>query len=161
MKTRTRCWKCQELGHIERDCPSSRPSTRPDPSRPKANFFASFGGGSSTEHFMTMHVWATAELFVGVQMAGHEALVDTAAEDGVIGKKSLDRLTFALEKFGLRPFPVANAVAVQCSGIGGKSTVLGQVDVPVGLAGINGLLRLTVLDDTDTFTVPALLPINM
>ena len=45
-------------------------------------------------------------------------------------------------------------------GIGGAAPVQRLVDVPVGVAGINAVIRFTVLSDSDEFQVPPLLPIS-
>ena len=49
-----------------------------------------------------------------------------------------------------------------CSGIGGSGKWLGITEVPCGVAGVNGILKLTVLkDDPPQHTIPLLLPINL
>ena len=96
------------------------------------------------------------ESFVGISTHPNEGVVDTAAQDGLIGKASLLQLAQALREKGLqyRWNPKKKA---QASGVGGRAEVIGVAEVPVGIAGVNGLMELTVVTDN----VPLLLPIKM
>ena len=97
------------------------------------------------------------EPFVGICTSPNEGVVDTAAQDGLIGKASLLQLAQALREKGLqyRWNPKKKA---QASGVGGRAEVIGVAEVPVGIAGVNnGLMELTVVTDN----VPLLLPIKM
>ncbi|CAE7781277.1 Top3a [Symbiodinium sp. CCMP2456] len=75
---------------------------------------------------------------------------------GLIGKASLLQLAQALREKGLqyRWNPKKKA---QASGVGGRAEVIGVAEVPVGIAGVNGLMEPTVVTDN----VPLLLPIKM
>ncbi|OLP86862.1 DNA topoisomerase 3-alpha [Symbiodinium microadriaticum] len=94
--------------------------------------------------------------FVGVTTVSGEGIVDTAAQDGLIGKAALLQLTETLRGFGLQ-IRWNHAKKAQASGVGGKAKVLGIAELPIGLAGINGLLEVTVVQDN----VPLLLPIKL
>ena len=99
-------------------------------------------------------------IFSSVQCHPEEALVDTAAEEAVIGNRAMDRLQDALKKKGLQPVWLDSSQPKPgAGGIGGAATVVGVVNVPIGVAGVNGVLKFTVLQDTDAFQTPGLLPI--
>ncbi|CAE7780767.1 unnamed protein product, partial [Symbiodinium microadriaticum] len=86
-------------------------------------------------------------------------LVDSAAEEGVIGSGAFARLKDALKQQGLRPIQV-RVPAGACAGIGGNAQVLGIWDVPIGVCQTNGLLRVTEVQDVDGFETPLLLPVS-
>ena len=106
-----------------------------------------------TEHQLE---YEPAPVFVGVVTGAHEGVVDTAAQDGLIGKAALLRLAESLRKHGLQ-FKWNTEKKAQACGVGGKATVLGIAEVPIGIAGVNGLIELTVVTDN----VPLLLPIKL
>ena len=86
--------------------------------------------------------------------------MDTAAEDAVVGERAMAKLETELRRHGLQVVSVPAINAVPCAGIGGQARIQRIVDAPVGVAGIHGLLRFTVLADTDKFQTPPLLPIS-
>eukprot|EP00913_Durusdinium_trenchii_P034108 g31923.t1 len=177
LKSRTRCFKCNQLGHMSRECPE----------RNKQNFFVSTGPSlGSNRIYMTVrsdyqaivdeHIQdydieprvgiglapdATKKLaiYAGVVTEGYEAIVDTAAEEGVIGSKAMSRLRQCLSRFGLTPVPASGA-SVNCAGIGGSAKIGGIYDIPIGVAKTNGLLRVTEIIDEGSFETPFLLPIS-
>ena len=69
-------------------------------------------------------------------------------------------LEVELRRHGLQVVSVPAQDAIPCAGIGGQAKIKRIVDAPVGVAGIHGLLRFTVLADTDKFQTPPLLPIS-
>lgn len=77
--------------------------------------------------------------FAGARTDAHEAIIDTAAEEAVVGPGSLARLRTALARYGLRPVAAAGAT-VSCSGIGGSAKINGVWDIPLGVARTIGLL---------------------
>ncbi|CAE7818610.1 RE1 [Symbiodinium sp. CCMP2592] len=96
---------------------------------------------------------ASPDSFIGVVTSSTEGIVDTA--DGLIGKPAMLRLTEALRSRGLKIR--WNGKRAQATGVGGKATVIGVVEAPVGIAGINGLLEMTVVQED----IPMLLPIKL
>ena len=98
-------------------------------------------------------------VFAGVQTQGHEAVVDTAAEEAVIGSTAMLRLREQLAQHGLQPVQASGAT-VTCAGIGGSAKIVGVFDIPVGVASTNGLLRVTEITDEGSFKTPFLLPIS-
>ncbi|CAJ1458908.1 unnamed protein product [Effrenium voratum] len=89
-----------------------------------------------------------------------EALVDTAAEDAVIGSNAMNRLRGSLRAMGLRAIPATGVELPGAGGIGGAAVVQSMMDVPIGVAGHNCILRFTVLKDTGEFETPPLLPVS-
>ncbi|CAE7437016.1 RE1 [Symbiodinium sp. CCMP2592] len=96
------------------------------------------------------------ESFVGVSTRAGEGIVDTAAQDGLVGKAALLELTSVLREYGLQ-IKWNHHKQAQASGVGGRAKVVGIAEIPVGLAGVNGLLEATVVQEN----IPLLLPIRM
>ena len=98
---------------------------------------------------------ASSSVFLGVTHERGEAVVDTAAEDGVIGLQSFENLKEILAEKGLQPIEVGES-HFSCNGIGGEAKIMGTWDIPLGIAKINGVLRTTVLEAD----IPFLLPVS-
>ena len=79
-----------------------------------------------------------------------EVLWDTGAQEGLVGKQQLDTWCELLAEHGLQEKPES------ASGIGAATQPIGVVNVPVGLAGCNGIIRFTVVEQD----VPPLLPVG-
>ena len=77
--------------------------------------------------------------------ADHQALVDTCAQEGLIGKPALLRLCDALRAQGLRCLWLNKPAAAR--GIGGSAKTVGVVELPLGLAGVSGVLEATVVSE--------------
>ena len=99
------------------------------------------------------------EIFAGVKTDGCEAVVDTAAEEAVIGSRAIQRLREVLARHGLTPVE-APGTTVSCCGIGGNAKIVGIYDIPIGVAKCNSLLRATEIADEGSFETPFLLPIS-
>lgn len=160
--SRVRCFRCDEVGHISRDCPhrdQAASSTTP-PSKPGKQFVVHSGVPSQRpQQFMMTS--QQIHVFAGIRCSDHEALVDTAAEDAVIGSTAMRRLEAALRHVGLQPLPVSPGTPVPgAGGIGGSAVVERLLEVPVGVAKINSILRFTVLKDTEDSQIPPLLPVS-
>ena len=89
--------------------------------------------------------------FSGIEVDPGESLADTAAQSGII-----DVRIALFHKFGLKPrvIPGDN----QAVGIGGKAKVLGKVEMPSGMGGVNGIVKYTVVDSPG---VPPLTPVSL
>eukprot|EP00435_Cladocopium_sp_Y103_P054062 s621_g17.t1 len=155
LMSRTRCFSCGQLGHISKECPKRAQEST-------ANFFVC-QGSSGNQNKIYVNISEAKEkkfsVYAGVQTSGHEAVVDTAAEEAVIGSAAMARLRQCLEGYGLQPAPAPGAT-VTCAGIGGSAKILGIYDVPVGVACTNGLIRVTEISDEGPFCTPFLLPIS-
>ena len=97
--------------------------------------------------------------YAGVTVRGFEAVLDTAAEQCLIGSTAMRNLTEELRLLKLRPIPVRQQ-AVPCAGIGGRATLAGVVDVPTCVGGLLGIVRFTIIEDSATFVTPPLLGVS-
>ena len=93
--------------------------------------------------------------FSGVTTQAHHGIVDSAAQDGVIGKVALERLEEDLKSRGLKP-RWCNRV-VRTKGIGGEAKSLGVCELPLGIGGVSGILETAVVEGE----VPLLLPVKL
>ena len=85
-----------------------------------------------------------------------EVLWDTGAQEGLVGKQQLDKWCKLLAEHGLQ-VEWSQEKPESASGIGGVTQPIGVVYVPVGLAGCNGIIRFTVVEQD----VPPLLPVGI
>ena len=95
--------------------------------------------------------------FSGIEVDPGESLADTAAQSGIIDVCPFRKAEEALfHKFGLKPrvIPGDN----QAVGIGGRAKVLGKVEMPSGMGGVNGVVKKTVVDRPG---VPPLTPVSL
>ncbi|CAE7807967.1 aat, partial [Symbiodinium microadriaticum] len=104
----------------------------------RTNFVVSQGQGALNRTFMqtsadlgSPNVPKDILVFAGVRTGSGQGLVDSAAEEGVIGSGAFARLKDALTQQGLRPIQVRGPAGA-CAGIGGNAQVLGIWDVPIG-----------------------------
>ena len=81
--------------------------------------------------------------YLGVALEDHQGLVDTAAQEGLVGKNALLKYLDALRPLGLRGRWVDKPASAW--GIGGNASVVGVCELPVGLAGVPGVLEVTVV----------------
>ena len=85
-----------------------------------------------------------------------EVLWDTGAQEGLFGKQQLEKWSELLAEHGLQ-VEWSQEKPESASGIGGVTQPIGVVYVPVGLAGCNGVIRFTVVEQD----VPLLLPVGI
>ncbi len=157
---RTRCWNCDELGHRSKDCPQK------DKPKPNVSSSSSYFVGLNPNHsggaiyvgtsFKTQGVIS---VYAGVRTEEHEAIVDTAAEEAVIGSRAMQGLRRALQAKGLQP-RLAEGATAACAGIGGSANIASIWDIPISVAETPGLIRVTEIQDAENFETPFLLPIS-
>ena len=86
-----------------------------------------------------------------------ESLADTAAQSGIIDVRRFRKAEEALfHKFGLKPHVIPGDN--QAVGIGGRAKVLGKVEMPSGMGGVNGIVKYTVVDSPG---VPPSTPVSL
>jgi len=107
---------------------------------------------------------APATKFIGIVSTPGKAIVDTAAESGCLGSLSLPDLAAILATFG-RSYAWAEVpgegVSTDCVGVGGSAKWLGNIEFPAGIGGLNGIIKMAVLEDTEQARVPVLLPVSI
>lgn len=101
----------------------------------------------------------TIAVFAGVNIESHEAIVDAAAEEAVLGSNAMEHLRMALAKKGLQSVRVHGESAA-CAGIGGPANIAAVWDIPIGVARTNGLIRATEIRYAEGFETPFLLPVS-
>ena len=72
-------------------------------------------------------------------------IVDTAAQGCLVGRERLRQIEEALQRQGLKIRWLDKKA--QARGIGGEAEVVGVAEIFVGVAGINGLIEVTVVKD--------------
>ncbi|CAK8987801.1 Retrovirus-related Pol polyprotein from transposon RE1 (Retro element 1) (AtRE1) [Includes: Protease RE1 [Durusdinium trenchii] len=171
LKLRTKCAKCGQIGHWAKECTNEpdgkgKSRTPSEGTSPKSGFFevVSMEGGSSSHAFhLTLgqclqHARAGRRSpdppFSGITTQSTMGIVDTAAQGGLIGLPALERLQEALKEHQLKVNWTGKQA--QARGIGGSAKVCGVVEIPVGIAGVNGLIEATVVEEE----VPFLLSIQ-
>ena len=169
LESRTRCWNCNELGHFAKNCPLSQPRGDAQGGPPRQQFVVHTGhatpGVPTMQFMMTIGTAPEAprrlSIFAGVQCYPDEALVDTAAEEAVIGTGALKSLERSLRTRNLKAVPVqGNHPLPSAGGVGGEAKVVKQLDIPIGVAKVNAVVRFTVLQDDEHFKTPPLLPVS-
>ncbi|CAK9057083.1 unnamed protein product [Durusdinium trenchii] len=93
--------------------------------------------------------------FCGISTQPHHGVVDTAAEGGLVGTGPLKNIEVELARHALKVRWIPKKS--QAKGVGGAATVEGTVLIPIGIAGVNGILECTVVQGD----VPLLLPVRM
>ena len=98
-----------------------------------------------------------AAIFTGIEVDPGESFAATAAHSGVIDIRPFRKAEEALfNKFGLKPRGITGDN--QEVDIGGKAKVLGKVEMPSGMGGVNGKVKLSVVDSPG---VPPLTPVSL
>ena len=96
-------------------------------------------------------------LFTGLEVDPGESLAGTAAKSGIVDLRPFRKAEKALfYQFGLKS-RVINGDN-QAVGFGGKAKVLGKVEMPSGMGGVNGAVKYTGVDSPG---VPPLTPASL
>ena len=149
LKLRTRCARCRKLGHWARECPEGNRGQRNDERygrramRPGENSKGFITAAKPTER---------RPFFLGASWT----FVTLDPWRRLVGKQQLDKWFKLLAEHGLQ-VEWSQEKPESASGIGGMTQPIGVVYVPVGLAGCNGIIRFTVVEQD----VPPLLQVGI
>ena len=99
--------------------------------------------------------------FIGLAITAGHALGDPGARDGCVGQTTFVKWLKELAKWGLRARVTEAPASRTCGGVGGGARVLSVAEIPVGIAKVPGLVRMTVIEDAVGHEVPALFPVNL
>ena len=97
-------------------------------------------------------------MFVGVTVSPGRALTDTAAQVPTMGDHAKAQWRAILYQIGLCPVMVCQSVIGTVQGVG-STKIKFIADYPVGLCGINTVVRFTILEDGPQRT-PSLLSVD-
>ena len=158
LKLPTRCARCRKLGHWARECPNGNRGQRPDEKydrravnpRENSKGFVAVTKPTVRSPFVLGASWIFVTLDLG------EVLWDTGAQEELVGKQQFETWSELLAEHGLQ-VEWSQEKPESASGIGGMTHPIGVVYVPVGLAGCNGIIRFTVVEQD----VPPLLPVRI
>ena len=145
-------------GHWARECPEGNRGQRNDERyyrravrlEENSKGFITVAGPTARRHFFLGVSWTFVALDPG------EVLWDTGAQEGLVGKKQLDKWCKLLAEHCLQD-EWSQEKPESASGIGGVTQPIGVGHVPVGLAGCNGIIRFTVVEED----VPPPLPVGI
>ena len=96
---------------------------------------------------------ADLSVFIGLNVSAGHALIDTAAQHGVIGNRSYIELCEQLSRHGFKPriLPTFQANAM---GVGGSTTSTLTAEVPIAVQGVSGAVITNVVDTEMPFLLP-------
>ena len=151
LKLRTRCARCRKLGHWARECPEGNRGQRNDERydrravRQGGVHHCSKANGTKT--FLSRR-------FLDIRHSrSRRSLVGYWCPRGLVGKQQLDKWCEVLAEHDLQ-VEWSQEKPESASGIGGTTKPIGVVYVPVGLAGCNGIVRFTVVEQDVTPPLP-------
>ncbi len=163
-----RCWGCNEVGHLQRNCPKNSKSLSSGGFAGLVNYEASgvkesrfgpmtAGGYSMNLVAIRIQIWST----FGEILAGH-FLVDAGAQDGVVGHSAWLKAICRLKELGCFPHYAKKAEGrATCSGVGGGASLLGQAEIPCRLCGVDGVLLMHAVKDQPGCQVQGLIPVAL
>ena len=155
LKLRTRCARCRQLGHWARECHEwyrgqcNEEGYDPRAVRPGENSKGFINVAEPVER--RPYFLGASWTFVALEPG--EVLWDTGAQEGLVGKRQLDRWSKLLTEQCLQ-VEWSRKKPESASGIGGTTQPICVVYVPVGLAGCNGIIRFTVVEQDVTPLLP-------
>eukprot|EP00971_Amphidinium_carterae_P289645 5751040-Amphidinium_carterae.4 len=95
-----------------------------------------------------------ARLELPTECATHCGLIDTGAQSAVCGKQRWSRIIEHISHQGIQPVQLAQPAMQTTQGIGGQVKVQASYNLPIGIARINGLVTVTVIEGDAPFLVP-------
>lgn len=158
---RTRCARCEKLGHWVRNC-ASPPDERGKRRTGMTGFMMTATGVTDGD---SVFFWVqytdsnifpeNLETFTGMIVIPGYGLIDTGTEHGVIGNLRNANFCEILATFGLKP-QVLLTFRVSAIGVGGTTQFLSSAEVPVAIQGSSALITVRVVEAA----LPLLLPIG-
>ena len=137
---------------------------------PGSNFVASVKGGRERCKSAKKKIGVNLQpqthsynTYAGLCTRPAHALVDTGAQDAVVGLWHWQRWMICLAMcFGLAPRFIPMRHHCEAGGVGGGVRIIAFCYIPVGIAGVNRLIRWCVLDEDgdETRGTPPLFPSN-
>ena len=94
--------------------------------------------------------------FIGLATIPGRALVDTGAQHGVCGAGACAQIEQCLAMVRLKP-RVVPTLQITARGVGGPTTFRKSAEIPLGIAGISGILTVHTVD----IEIPLLLPAEL
>ena len=171
IKSKTRCHRCKQIGHWSKECPQRTTSGKPGASATgtTAGFFMTPPATSWSGQFLTVtnddqdceqymeRFTALSFVFHGAVANEGVALVDTAAQHGLIGANTLQRHDRLLQdRFGIR-VQWTNEHGGSVRGVCGQEETTRICYIPIGLGGKSGVLRVQVVPGDIPMLLPAYL----
>ena len=92
--------------------------------------------------------------FAGLTVEPGTALVDTGAQVPLIGEPALEALDDRLLETIGKKSTWLDRVSSSTGGVGGKANIVGTVEIPIGIAGSSGIIKMKVTKED----IPPLLP---
>ena len=181
LKAKTRCHQCKQVGHWSKECPhrskhasptsrSSSSTTGLSAAGMSAGFFVqppatTLAGGSSFltksseakfgGEYMPADFAALTFCFLAVHEDEGTALVDTAAQHGLVGKETLLRHDHLLQEHHGLQVQWSHEAGGSVRGVCGQEETTSIAYVPIGIGQRSGVLRVQVVPGNIPFLLPA------
>ena len=181
IKSRTRCHQCKQVGHWSRECPQRGRSNAPRSNASVSSTSTSMSTGFFTqpprlanfghslqefdqflttaepqnEQYKERQFCGLSFCFLNTQKSEGTALVDTAAQHGLVGIQTLQHHDLFLQhRFGLQ-VQWSHESGGTVRGVCGAEETTKIAYVPIGLGGKSGVLRVQVVPGDIPFLLPA------
>ena len=154
----SKCARCGQKGHWARTCTNEPDERGKRRSGMTFNGFmvsqSSYGVSLNYPVLPVIHLAeGLVESFIGIMVTPGYGLVDTGAQHGVIGLPDFKKLVERLKIHGLKckELPL---FAVPAAGVGGTTTFVKSVEVPIAIKGKCGTLAVNVVESPLPFLLP-------
>lgn len=158
---RTTCDRCGKTGHFARNCTAPEGGKGQESGHAKGSFFAQVLGRTHVDGRRAA-AWVLSlprADFAGLMCEPGAALVSPGAQ-GCVGQIAFVKWEQALKDVGLKARDAHQPPPQCCGSVGGGARIIRAVDAPVGLGGVNGVLRFHVVEDSEKTAVPVSRPVS-